>query len=101
MSVEENLRCAVLYARGQKCSFWTSIDRLTDVCERAEWLMERVGLNGLRHVPAGVLGYAQQRALEIAVTIAAAAAVLLLDEPTARMNNCEIEQAVERDYNSL
>jgi ABC-type branched-subunit amino acid transport system ATPase component len=35
--------------------------------------------------------------LEMAATIAAAAAVLLLDEPTARMNNGEIEQAVERD----
>jgi branched-chain amino acid transport system ATP-binding protein len=97
MSVEENLRCAVLYARGQKCSFWTSIDRLTDVCERAEWLMELVGLTAYWHVPAGVLGYAEQRALEIAMTIAAAAAALLLDEPTARMNNGEIEQAVERD----
>jgi branched-chain amino acid transport system ATP-binding protein len=97
MSVEENLRCAVRYALGHKCAFWTSIDRLTDVCERAEWLMELVGLTAHRHVPAGVLGYAERRALENAVTIAAAAAVLLLDEPTARMNNGEIEQAVERD----
>jgi branched-chain amino acid transport system ATP-binding protein len=97
MSVEENLRCALLSALGYKCSLWTSIDRLTDVCERAEWLMERLGLTARRHVPAGVLSYAEQGALEGAVTIAAAAAVLLLDEPTARMNNSEIEQAVERD----
>lgn len=44
--------------------------------------MEVVGLTAHRHVPAGVLGYAEQRTLEIAVTIAAAAAVLLFDEPT-------------------
>jgi ABC-type branched-subunit amino acid transport system ATPase component len=44
-----------------------------------------------------VLGYAEQRALEIAMTTAAAAPPLLLDEPTARMNNGEIEQAGERD----
>jgi branched-chain amino acid transport system ATP-binding protein len=46
--------------------------------------MELVGLTAHRHVPAGVLGHAEPRALEIAVTIADAAAVLLLDEPTAR-----------------
>ena len=45
----------------------------------------------------GVFSYAEQPALEGAVTIAAAAAALLLDEPTARINNSEIEQAVERD----
>jgi ABC-type branched-subunit amino acid transport system ATPase component len=31
----------------------------------------------------------------IAVTVAAAAAVLLLDEPTARVNSSEVEQAAE------
>jgi branched-chain amino acid transport system ATP-binding protein len=44
MSVEENLRCAVLWSLGYKYAFWTPIDRLRDVQERAEWLMERVGL---------------------------------------------------------
>jgi len=53
MRVEDNLRPAVLYALGYKCAFWTSIDRLTDVCERAGWLMESVGLTARRHVPAG------------------------------------------------
>ena len=55
MSVEENLRCAALWSLGYRYAFWTSIDRLSDVCERAEWLMERVGLTARRHVPAGVL----------------------------------------------
>ena len=94
MSVEENLRCAALWSLGYKYAFWTSIDRLSDVCERAEWLMERVGLTARRHVPAGVLSYAEQRALEIGVTIGGSADVVLLDEPTAGMNNSETEQAV-------
>ena len=51
--LEENLRCVVLCALGYKCAFWTSIDRLTAVRERAEWLMKRVGLTVRRHVPAG------------------------------------------------
>ena len=58
-------------------------------------LMKRVGLTVRRHVPAGVFSYAEQPALQSVVTLAAA--VLLLDEPTARMNNSEIEQVVERD----
>jgi branched-chain amino acid transport system ATP-binding protein len=94
MSVEENLRCAALWSLGYRYAFWTSIDRLSDVCERAECLMERVGLTARRHVPAGVLSYAEQRALEIGVTIGGNADVVLLDEPTAGMNNSETEQAV-------
>jgi branched-chain amino acid transport system ATP-binding protein len=94
MSVEENLRCAALWSLGYRYAFWTSIDRLSDVCERAEWLMERVGLTARRHVPAGVLSYAEQRALEIGVTIGGNADVVLLDEPTAGMNKSETEQAV-------
>ena len=94
MSVEENLRCAALWSLGYRYAFWTSIERLSDVCERAEWLMERVGLTARRHVPAGVLSYAEQRALEIGVTIGGNADVVLLDEPTAGMNNSETEQAV-------
>jgi branched-chain amino acid transport system ATP-binding protein len=94
MSVQENLRCAALWSLGHRYAFWTSIDRLSDVCERTEWLMERVGLSARRHVPAGVLSYAEQRALEIGVTIGGSADVVLLDEPTAGMNNSESEQAV-------
>jgi branched-chain amino acid transport system ATP-binding protein len=94
MSVQENLRCAALWSLGHRYAFWTSIDRLRDVRERTEWLMERVGLTGRRHVPAGVLSYAEQRALEIGVTIGGSANVVLLDEPTAGMNNSETEQAI-------
>jgi branched-chain amino acid transport system ATP-binding protein len=94
MSVEENLRCAALWSLGYRYAFWISIDRLSDVRERAEWLMERVGLTARRNVLAGVLSYAEQRALEIGVTIGGNADVVLLDEPTAGMNNSETEQAV-------
>jgi branched-chain amino acid transport system ATP-binding protein len=94
MSVEENLRCAALWSLGYKYAFWISVARLRDVCERADWLMERVGLTARRNIPAGVLSYAEQRALEIAVTIGGGAEVVLLDEPTAGMSNSETEDAV-------
>ena len=94
LSVYENLRCATLWSLGYKYAFWTSIDRLRDVRERSEWLMQQIGLTARRDVPAGVLTYAEQRALEIGVTIGGGADVVMLDEPTAGMNNSETEQAV-------
>lgn len=94
LSVYENLRCAVLWSLGYKYSFFVGIDRLRDVRERADWLIERIGLTARRDMQAGVLTYAEQRALEIGVTIGGGAEVILLDEPTAGMSNSETEQAV-------
>jgi branched-chain amino acid transport system ATP-binding protein len=45
-------------------------------------------------VPAGVLTYAEQRALEIAITVAGGADVILLDEPTAGMSRAETDRAM-------
>jgi branched-chain amino acid transport system ATP-binding protein len=94
LSVYENLRCAVLWSSGYKYSFLVGIGRLRNVQERAEWILERIGLADRRDVQAGVLTYAEQKALEIGVTIAGGADVILLDEPTAGMSNSETEQAV-------
>jgi len=46
-------------------------------------------------VPAGVLSYAEQRALEIGITIAGGADVILLDEPTSGMSRGEAEHMVQ------
>src|SRR5208282_2087955 len=94
LSVYENLRCATLWSLGHKYAFWTPLDRLGDVREKADELMERIGLSARRDVQAGVLTYAEQRALEIGVTIGGDAEVILLDEPTAGMSKTETEQAV-------
>src|SRR5262249_30642944 len=48
-----------------------------------------------RNALAGVLTYAEQRALEIGITIAGNADVILLDEPTAGMSRSEAESTVE------
>ena len=47
------------------------------------------------HIPAGLLSYADQRALEIGITIASGAETIMLDEPTAGMSNSETARAVE------
>ena len=95
LSVYENLRCAVLWSLGYKYSFWQRLGGLRDAHERAEQVLEEIGLRRQRDLPAGVLSYAEQRALEIGITIAGGADVILLDEPTAGMSRSESDAAVE------
>lgn len=95
LSVFENVRCAVLWSLGYRYSFWHRLDGLRDARERAEAVIESIGLTALRARPAGLLTYAEQRALEIGITIAGGADVILLDEPTAGMSRSETATAVE------
>jgi branched-chain amino acid transport system ATP-binding protein len=95
LSVFENVRCAVLWSLGYRYSFWHRVDRADDARERAERVLEQLNLTGRRDVPAGVLSYAEQRALEIGITIAGGADVILLDEPTSGMSHSETEQVVQ------
>ncbi len=95
LSVYENLRCAVLWSLGYKYSFWHRIGALKEVRARTDEIVERIGMATRRDRPAGVLTYAEQRALEIGVAIAGGADVILLDEPTAGMSRSETDEAVE------
>jgi branched-chain amino acid transport system ATP-binding protein len=94
LSVFENLRCAVLWSLGYKYSFWQRLGGLKDAQERAEQVMERIGLARKQDTKASLLTYAEQRALEIGITIAGGADVILLDEPTAGMSRGESDAAV-------
>ncbi|MDB5823656.1 MAG: transporter ATP-binding protein [Herminiimonas sp.] len=95
LTVYENLRCAVLWSLGYKYSFWHRLNGLKDAHERAEAVLEQIGLKRRRNAAAGLLTYAEQRALEIGITIAGGADVILLDEPTAGMSRSESDAAVE------
>lgn len=95
LSVYENLRCAVLWSLGYKYSFWQRLNGLKDAQERVEVVLEQIGLTRRRNLSAGMLTYAEQRALEIGITIAGGADVILLDEPTAGMSRSESDAAVE------
>jgi branched-chain amino acid transport system ATP-binding protein len=95
LSVYENVRCGVLWSLGYRYSFWRGVDRLRDARERTERILEQIQLAARRDVLAGVLTYAEQRALEIGITVAGGAGVILLDEPTAGMSHGETAYAVE------
>jgi len=95
LSVFENVRCAVLWSMGARYAFWRFLADLTDANERAEHVLEMIKLDRKRDVLAMNLTYAEQRALEIGLTIAGGAGVILLDEPTAGMSRSETRRFVQ------
>lgn len=95
LSVFENLRCAVLWSMGYRYSFWKFLADLEDANDRTEQLLEMIRLDKKRDVLAVNLTYAEQRALEIGVTIACGASVILLDEPTAGMSKSETTRFIK------
>jgi branched-chain amino acid transport system ATP-binding protein len=95
LSVFENIRCGVLWSLGYKYTFWHFLANMHDVNRRTEQVMAMIKLDRRRDVLAMNLTYAEQRALEIGITIAGGANVILLDEPTAGMSHSETDRFVE------
>jgi branched-chain amino acid transport system ATP-binding protein len=94
MTVRENVRCGVLWSMGHGYSFWRNVGNLREVQRKTAEVLERVDLTDKANLPAALLSYADQRTLEIAVTIAGDADVILLDEPTAGMSHSETDRAM-------
>ena len=94
LSVFENIRCATLWPLGHRYVFWRALNALRSAGKRTEEILDLTGLGAQRHTPAGLLSYADQRALEIGLTIAGDAKVILLDEPTAGMSAAETARAI-------
>ncbi|MFQ5804183.1 MAG: ABC transporter ATP-binding protein [Candidatus Methylomirabilales bacterium] len=66
------------------------------VTERAEELLEFVGLYAKRHLRAGELSFGQQKLLELAMALMNQPKLLLLDEPTAGVNPVLINSLIDR-----
>ncbi|WP_417684012.1 ABC transporter ATP-binding protein [Roseibium sp.] len=94
LSVWENVRCATLWGLGYRYAFWRNVDKLADAEERTHQILSEINLLDRADTPAGVLAYAEQRALEIGLAIAGNAEMLLLDEPMAGMSHAETERMV-------
>ena len=94
-TVRENCRLAA-QARTQKpWALWTSADRCPDSTKAALSAAERAGLTALLDRPAGLLSHGQKRQLEIAMCLATAPQVLLLDEPLAGMGAEETQRMLQ------
>ncbi len=95
LSVFENIRCALLWSMGHRYEFWKFLSRLTDVNQRAEQVLQMIRLDKKRDHLAMNLTYAEQRALEVGITVAGGSSVILLDEPTAGMSQSETKRFVQ------
>jgi branched-chain amino acid transport system ATP-binding protein len=94
LSVFENLRCSVLWNLGHRYSFWSLLSQLNDANALAHEWMQRIHLDHKSQELAMNLTYAEQRALEIGITMAGGANVVLLDEPTAGMSTSETSRFI-------
>jgi branched-chain amino acid transport system ATP-binding protein len=85
LSAHENVRVA---AQMREARFQLLRPRasLRSLAEKADRLLERVGLAALGGKTAADLAHGQQRALEIAMALASDPVLLLMDEPTAGMS---------------
>jgi ABC-type branched-subunit amino acid transport system ATPase component/ABC-type branched-subunit amino acid transport system permease subunit len=93
LTVLHNLQYAMLAHRGLTVRPWGIADRMFK--EEAMDLLEAVGLHSYADLPAGQLSHGDQRAIEIAISLALGSRLVLLDEPTAGMSQFETQKAME------
>ena len=73
---------------------WRKTDRYAEVTARARQALADVGLAGKADAPAREISHGEQRQLELAIALAAAPRVLLLDEPAAGLSPEETRNMV-------
>jgi len=87
MTVRENIQTALLSHHRRIWRFWASAD--AHAIGQADALLARVGMADQADRPAGVLAYGDLKRLELAIALANAPRLLLMDEPTAGMAPAE------------
>jgi len=85
LSAFENVRVSAQMRRS-RFGLLAPRSRLEGLADAADALLRRVGLGAVAHQRAADLAHGQQRALEIAMALAAEPRLLLMDEPTAGMS---------------
>ena len=94
LTVFENIRCGLLWNLKYGYSIIRLLQSQNRLNEKTNEILEMISLTHCAKEQAGLLSYADQRALEIGITIAGGAETILLDEPTAGMSKSETERAV-------
>jgi branched-chain amino acid transport system ATP-binding protein len=91
-TVAENCRLAAQARRQRPWAIWEAAARAAEAVERSHAALERAGLGADAHRLAGSLPHGRKRQLEVALCLATAPRVLLLDEPLAGMGAEETER---------
>ena len=93
LTVRQNLQYAMLAHGGYTVRPFGIANRMFS--SQAQELAEAVGLGAWADLPAGQLSHGDQRAIEIAISLALGSKLVLLDEPTAGMSAYETDKAME------
>ncbi|WP_111429654.1 ABC transporter ATP-binding protein [Rhodobacteraceae bacterium DSL-40] len=95
MTARENVRVALQRELGTTFHFWRSDRTLKVLNERADALLDMVGLARFSDATVADLPYGRKRALEIATTLALEPELMLLDEPTQGMGREDVERITQ------
>lgn len=95
MTLLENVMLAVQGTSGHSFRFWQPVVKERPLVDRAVDNLTRVGLADRADLPAEQVSHGEQRQLEIAMALAMAPTMLLLDEPMAGMGIEETARMVE------
>ena len=94
MNCVDNMQISVSHRSDSKDGMFAS--RKGEIKERAEHLLEFVGLYSKRNLISGDLSFGQQKLLEFAMALMNEPKVLLLDEPPAGINPTLINGLIDR-----
>ena len=86
LSVADNVRLACQSRSGLGKSLFRRTAQSHEVNNRADEILDFMGLLDLRDLPAGTIPYGSQRSLDVAIAIGTEPQLLLLDEPTSGMS---------------
>ncbi|MFI2819184.1 ABC transporter ATP-binding protein [Vreelandella piezotolerans] len=95
LSCLQNCELAARIHMGGVLGSWRSRHTAQQVSERAEEVLETCQLNHRAHTTAADMSYGEQRQLQIAMVLATAPSLMLLDEPMAGMGREETAQVTE------
>ena len=94
MNCVDNMQISVSHRKDSKNGIFAS--RKGEIQDRADGLLEFVGLYSKRNLISGDLSFGQQKLLEFAMALMNDPKVLLLDEPTAGINPTLINGLIDR-----
>jgi branched-chain amino acid transport system ATP-binding protein len=94
LSVRENLCIAAMWAQGQRLGLLSQLYRHRSLAAQVNALLDLLELGAREHTPVRDLSYAEQRLLEIGMTVAGNPRCVLLDEPTAGMSRAETQRVI-------
>ena len=95
LDVRDNLAAALMWRHGRGLGLLSSLASCRPLVDDVERMLAALELQSRADVLATDLSYAEQRALEIGLTIAGDPQVILLDEPTAGMSRAETARMIE------